>query len=184
MLSGVDNGMPNPNPQKNRGVETFVNFDEPIFHGICLVVSLIFGCVLRKAELGIHGFKEKAKNFKKYYSGVCDRENYEKAIEWIIKEWRYLIKEKNMHQLERGKKHVLKSKSKTRPGIVELLAEHYEVNVIVYTRQRNWNEIVYFYPGIPFDTSRPFVCLLQTTSYKGSTKIGHISYIRVSNYLG
>ena len=180
LLTDVDNGMPDPSPQKNFGVETLVNFEEPIFHGICLVVALIFGSVLRNAELGIRTFKKKGEIFRKYYTGVCDRKNYEKAIDWIMKEWRYLIEKKNMHALERGRKHVLKSKSKEQPGIVELLAKHYSVNVIVYTRERNWNEIAYFYPGIPFDTSKPFVCLLQTTSYQGSTKIGHISYIKVS----
>ena len=180
LLSFVDNGMPDPRPKPKKGVETFVRFDAPIFHGLCLVISMIFGCIIQRGKLGHHFFKEKYGKFKKYYTNACDRKKYKAAIEEIMKEHQYLINTKKMHQLRKGKKHVLKTDSKDTIGIVKLLADFYQVNVIVFTIDRNWTEIVYMYPGIPFDVDKPFVCLLQSTSMSGKIRKGHVCYIKVS----
>ena len=175
----IDNGMSDPK-QPNLGVETFVKFEEPVFQGICLVIAMIYGSIVTKGRMGLHFFKGKFSKFKKYATGVCNDDNYKKAVKAIMDEYWHLVKKKNMHKLRKGEKHDLKKKSRTNPGVVQILAEHYGVNVIVFTKERNWAEIVYTYPGLPFDVEKPFVCLLQTTSFTGSTKIGHIHFIRVS----
>ena len=69
-------------------------------------------------------------------------------------------------------------------AIAERLADHFKVNVVIYTLKDNYSKIVHRYP-FPFKVERPFICLLQSlvvdpismTQNEGNIK-GHIDVIR------